>query len=1282
MDNLAPLKDETVGPSPSAATPLIVWVGDRPGLVEDERRRLWVGPAGQLLRTGYLQPRTHNHLTNLLDTYTPGKPPSSTYTAAHPSLLSKLKAHAPTPAPKKILVLMGAEPARFLHHIDKSFPASITKALSHQLRPLDIDGTEWTVLFTYNPAHLLESPNLARAADNHVSLLKLFLNDRLPPRTRPTIVPTRGPRPSDPRTIVLDIETYGAVTHFSSGNPSPTQKETRDNGRFHPARSLYEDRPERLVCTVSITLPDAPTPDHRFPLKLFPSETFPHSRETIAALRPGPTITFNMERSDHRALVGKWLRHAQTILGHNLLFDLQYLTFSEPIARAALQPFSKSLIDTTHLLYLYDETTPEKSLKAAGPLQGLYRYDPETSLEHHRYRNPSDRLLHLYNAEDTHNTLLLAASTASLIVSEWTSVSSKADPECLAFYNRTLWTSLAMLEKGVPFSTPALVSLQKRTEAISNSTYAYCKARGVQISGTGSKASKDDFITAIVTSNETLQNHPLLELTEKRKEISTGVLNLKLCQYHLPKHDARYYTISAWIRHLSANKLLSSYIYPLLYANSKNLKSKKFDRTKVNRTSTLIPEIPPCSPFYLRSLPTPFSSESPSGPSSNTELNSPDANADAPTPFIGRPVSNVAVAYPRIYITPSTTTDSSDDEGGTEQMRLVFKGPALQTIPPEIQGCQTSRLRGNLLWEMDLSQIEMRVPALLSGEPKLIEAFESGLDLHTDRAIAIFTETYLRELLGVGASETISKKTEGFDDYRQIGKAQPLSEVIQTPDGPRPLRDLKVGDEVFGSNGQPTKITHIYPQGVKPVYTLTFGDGSSTRACAEHLWAARQAQNTLTKIYSTQDFIDNPSRRFEIPLANPVDYGWDIDLEIPPYVLGAFLGDGSIVAGTPQIANHLNDQEIVDKISSLLEGWNLRIFRPDPDEVSVSFATEIKGRTYINPLKHAFQAIGVWGQGAYQKHIPEQYLRASYQDRLELLRGLMDTDGTISEGNSASFSTVSNELAAQVQQLIFSLGGTCRLKRKKGTYKGRVYSSWNVDAIRTPECPFSLARKAARWQPLRLFRRLLSVKPAGSEECACIRVEADDHLYLTKDFIVTHNTANFSDQFWATAPTMQKTVFRNSMVYAPIHIFNRAVESRPTTMPTFYKWQESLQTEATKKGFLDVPFLGLTRHFVGGSRFHLNKILNFRVQALAAATLIDIQHRFVARQTANYFATYQVYDSLKGELAAGYEDELRATLEACVEETATIGLWGRLQALHNRKIPLEYDFKVKPGAAT
>ena len=91
-----------------------------------------------------------------------------------------------------------------------------------------------------------------------------------------------------------------------------------------------------------------------------------------------------------------------------------------------------------------------------------------------------------------------------------------------------------------------------------------------------------------------------------------------------------------------------------------------------------------------------------------------------------------------------------------------------------------------------------------------------------------------------GALDAINDHTSNVCVFRggnQRGKCQPLETPIETPLGQRKLGDLKVGDEVFGKDGKPTKITGVFQQGKKKVYRLTFDKGEvSTLACGEHLW--------------------------------------------------------------------------------------------------------------------------------------------------------------------------------------------------------------------------------------------------------------------------------------------------------------------------------------------------------------------------------------------------------------------------------------------------------------
>jgi phosphate starvation-inducible protein PhoH and related proteins len=164
--------------------------------------------------------------------------------------------------------------------------------------------------------------------------------------------------------------------------------------------------------------------------------------------------------------------------------------------------------------------------------------------------------------------------------------------------------------------------------------------------------------------------------------------------------------------------------------------------------------------------------------------------------------------------------------------------------------------------------------------------------------------------------------------------------------------------------------------------------------------------------------------------------------------------------------------------------------------------------------------IGLWGKYSYQKFIPDEWLNQSVEFRLELLRGLADTDGTCGKhrsGNSRTqYYSTSKKLADAFRWLVFSLGGTSTLRKREfdeddfHLYKGRVirhcHPVYVVDFSIKSFNPFGCERKASKYKTQSPVRLISSVEFVGEKECQCISVEASHHQYITDNFIVTHNT--------------------------------------------------------------------------------------------------------------------------------------------------------------------------------
>ena len=370
---------------------------------------------------------------------------------------------------------------------------------------------------------------------------------------------------------------------------------------------------------------------------------------------------------------------------------------------------------------------------------------------------------------------------------------------------------------------------------------------------------------------------------------------------------------------------------------------------------------------------------------------------------------------------------------------------------------------------------------------------------------------------------------------RQRGYEQPYSELVATPNGFVQMGSLKVGDEIWNPDGKTTKVLEIYEQGFKDVYKLTLADGRSVRCGADHLWEVICANNHFKhKVSTTHDLLNSGlynqctvkgkrynTYKYYLPAIEPLQYSQK-QQNIPAYVFGALLGDGALTKRTPKISSI--DQEILDRIQYLLgDGFE---FKYDPtttceyriiDKERFMHKDEFKNGQYgVNRLHRWIDELGLCVSCVY-KFIPDQYKYGSIEQRYELIRGLMDTDGYISKDGGMSFVNTSKQLIDDFVEVLRSLGILCSVSKrapgKGGVHNGRaifgtkfsyvVYIKGNPDI-------FHLSRKRNRIRKNRKFSNkvaITNIEYLGEQEKQrCIFVSNENHLYLTRDYIPTHNS--------------------------------------------------------------------------------------------------------------------------------------------------------------------------------
>lgn len=358
------------------------------------------------------------------------------------------------------------------------------------------------------------------------------------------------------------------------------------------------------------------------------------------------------------------------------------------------------------------------------------------------------------------------------------------------------------------------------------------------------------------------------------------------------------------------------------------------------------------------------------------------------------------------------------------------------------------------------------------------------------------------------------------------GKAQPLNAKIAIPGGWKLMGDVKIGDQVIVPNGDISAVVGVFPQGSKDIYTVTFSDGSSTEACLEHLWECHVPKNMYNSVGNTKQIIStaqmiefltkkqstNGVANISIDLVEPVQFN-EQSLLIDPYVLGALIGDGGM---TQNVTFTSADNPIIEEITGRLnDHYCLKRMKGSLYDYRLTLKDEYKSHTNIY-IQH-LRSMGLHGQRSHEKFIPDLYKYSSISQRIELIQGLFDTDGTVGKRGDVSYSTSSYALAKDVQAILWSLGAKCSIHIRYPFYRdtngikvdGKISYYLHV-SYRYPKQLFKLDRKknrcAVEYQSKQLRRQLVSVTKSSTEEAQCIMIDHPSHLYITDDYIITHNT--------------------------------------------------------------------------------------------------------------------------------------------------------------------------------
>lgn len=421
-----------------------------------------------------------------------------------------------------------------------------------------------------------------------------------------------------------------------------------------------------------------------------------------------------------------------------------------------------------------------------------------------------------------------------------------------------------------------------------------------------------------------------------------------------------------------------------------------------------------------------------------------------------------------------------------------------------------------------------------------------------------------------------TKPTVNFLEQKGIGflpGPQPLHSKVLTPDGWVTHKDLIVGSFVTTPTGDIVKVLGIYNKGIKKVYKVTTTDGSVTECCLDHLWSVATKTNPNKFFVTDTQFLkDNlETTDFRLPKIDVINFN-SSTVSLPPYLLGALLSNGDM--SNDRVKFYNTDQEVVKKVADQVKSLGCILKQAKSNKIVYSIVNEtgttqdpvytytatkngvvLKFNNYeeicdhfsisrynlqnkifencltdgfkikceesvnncSNSVRAALKSLNLDGCIAQDKFVPADYKYNSVEIRLEILKGLLDTNGTCNKSGEVTFFSTSKQLVNDVIEIVKSLGGRAKLRTRDDGGIAKILGV-TTNASVSYECALSLPEK---YNPFFISRKqdvysqenikhnyIKSIELVGSFECQCILIDHPDHLYITDDYIVTHNTVD------------------------------------------------------------------------------------------------------------------------------------------------------------------------------
>lgn len=353
---------------------------------------------------------------------------------------------------------------------------------------------------------------------------------------------------------------------------------------------------------------------------------------------------------------------------------------------------------------------------------------------------------------------------------------------------------------------------------------------------------------------------------------------------------------------------------------------------------------------------------------------------------------------------------------------------------------------------------------------------------------------------------------------RGRGKAHPYSQLVYTPEGVKQWGDIQVGDVLFGDDGKPTKVTAIPFDDEEKIYLVTLSDGRTLQCTSGHLFYVKDNRKhpnmrvvdlwqIMHSDYAHKRANGDIEYYYSIPNNGKVEFNSQRVL-IDPYTLGLLLGDGCLTKSCLNVAEFTSNEE------------DFEIYKQYVPYKMYSRKGKYSHGIEINNFRGILKEYDLWETTSETKFIPKEYLFNTSEVRMNILRGLLDTDGSVNDNGIPIFYTTSKRLAKDVRWLCHSLGYNSRTRVKQDKYKdanGKTHICKDCYAVTifTNEEVFRLHRKleklttfpTAYSRSKKDWTKIVDIKYSHKEKAKCVLVDNKSHCYLIDEFIVTHNTS-------------------------------------------------------------------------------------------------------------------------------------------------------------------------------